>query len=223
MSWNHKSCTLHSRNFLVQKLYTCLTLTTLTVGCLLSFITKHCRPFALPHKQIDTQFPLETFLFAICPTSWLRGTLVSSLSDSETSLPGLSFSVWLWDTLSKSWNEWSQDITLCPPIRQLASNSNAPQACDTIAGCLWSYKHTTQSHCMHFSSECSVHQTGTEEQLWLYMIWWHIVWMCVWMWVHDAFSRPSRFWCRKFSTYSYHLNYECNLTIYDIECEDNLP
>ena len=21
----------------------------------------------------------------------------------------------------------------------------------------------------------------------------------------------------------YHLNYECNLTIYDIECEDNLP
>ena len=81
-------------------------------------------------------------------------------------------------------------------------NSNAPQACDTIAGCLWSYKHTTQSHCVHFSSECSVHWTGTEEKLWSYMIWWHIVWMCVWMWVHDAFSRPSRIWCRKFSTYS---------------------
>ena len=128
----------------------------------------------------------------------------NTLSDSETSLPGLSFSVWLWDTLSKSWNEWTQHITLCPPIGQLASKSNAPQAYDTIAGCLWSYKHTTQSHCVHFSSECSVHQTGTEEQLWLYMIWCitKVVWMCVWMWVHDAFSRPSRIWRRKFSTYS---------------------
>ncbi len=83
------------------------------------------------YPAVDTWFQLETLCFSVwhslSPVNYEALCLVhSTLSDSETSRPGLSHIVWLCNTfIVKSWNEWTQHITLCPPIRQVASKSKA--------------------------------------------------------------------------------------------------